>query len=80
MSRGRVSTAIWEALPEPVRIQMRSRRAEFRGLGQVKMNQALLAKKLAELEMQPVGAHALGRCPLGATLSRARRDAVRVRG
>jgi len=42
----------FESLPQSVRKDIVRRRAELRGLGQLKINQALLAKRLAELEQQ----------------------------
>lgn len=43
---------MFEALPEGVRTDLRRRRAELRGLTQVKENQALLARRLADLEQE----------------------------
>lgn len=42
----------FERLPESVRLDIVRRRHEFRGLGQLKKNHALLALRLAELERQ----------------------------
>jgi 2-polyprenyl-3-methyl-5-hydroxy-6-metoxy-1,4-benzoquinol methylase len=42
----------FEWFPESVRKEMTSKRAEFRGLGQLKINQSLLANRLAQLEQQ----------------------------
>jgi 2-polyprenyl-3-methyl-5-hydroxy-6-metoxy-1,4-benzoquinol methylase len=42
---------LFELLPESVRVGIVRRRAELRGIGQLKENQALLARRLAELEM-----------------------------
>lgn len=41
---------VFQWLPESVRLGITRRRAEMRGLGQLKANQALLAKHLADLE------------------------------
>lgn len=54
-SRGIVTgmvRTVFESLPESVRKDVVRRRAELKGLGQVKINQALLAMRLAELEQQ----------------------------
>lgn len=42
--------ATFERLPESVRKDLTRKRAEFRGIGQLKINQALLAQRLAQLE------------------------------
>jgi hypothetical protein len=42
----------FERLPDSVRRDIIRKRAEFTGLGQLKINQALLAKRLAELEQR----------------------------
>jgi SAM-dependent methyltransferase len=46
----RVIRTMFEWLPESLRRSIVRRRAEFRGIGQLKKNQALLAKHLADLE------------------------------
>lgn len=45
----------FERLPEGTRENLKRTRAEFRGLGQLKANQALLAKRLALVEQQLMG-------------------------
>ncbi|MHB8693156.1 MAG: methyltransferase domain-containing protein [Solirubrobacteraceae bacterium] len=47
-----MTRAAFESLPESARSDIRRRRAELRGLGQLKINQALLAQRLAALEHQ----------------------------
>jgi SAM-dependent methyltransferase len=54
-SRGfarKMARGAFERLPDSVREDMKRTRAEFRGLGQLKANQAMLAMRLAELEAQ----------------------------
>lgn len=51
IASGMIRTA-FESLPEGVRKDIVRRRAEFRGLGQLKINQSLLAMRVAELEQQ----------------------------
>ena len=47
----RIIRALFELLPESVRRGIVSRRAELRGIGQLKKNQSLLAKRLLEIEL-----------------------------
>lgn len=49
-TRPRVLRTVYERLPTPVREEIARKRGELRGIGQVKINQALLAKRLADLE------------------------------
>jgi hypothetical protein len=48
--RGVVRDLVRRAVPQSVRDDLRLKRAEVRGIGQLKVNQALLAQRLAELE------------------------------
>lgn len=46
----KIARRMFESLPEHVRQDLKDKRAELRGLSQLKANQALLAARLAELE------------------------------
>jgi hypothetical protein len=51
-----VLRSVFERLPTPVREDITRKRGELRSIGQVKINQALLAKRLADLEAGQVAA------------------------